>query len=131
MPCPFTGLKMFCAGLNCLSQHKNLTAFSHLQKLLCWMQIIFLSGKKCLWLPQQVNKLLVWQKDFGLAQNILGPGKGQGIWKLIKKHMREISPNLSKYCMSYLEIYMFNSFSRKKMVCVLLGTTFFYEILRI
>ena len=27
MPCPFTGLKMFCAGPNFLSQPKNLTAF--------------------------------------------------------------------------------------------------------
>ena len=37
-----------------------------LQKLLCrhkkqsyWMQIIFLSGTKCLWLPQYINKFLV------------------------------------------------------------------------
>ena len=27
MPCPFTGLKMFCAGPNILSQPKNLAAF--------------------------------------------------------------------------------------------------------
>ena len=57
-----------------------------LQKLLCrdknqfyWMQIIFLSGTKCLWLPQYVNKFLVWHKRCGPAQNILGPVKGQGI----------------------------------------------------
>ena len=43
------------------------------------MQIIFLSGTKCLWLPQYVNKFLVWHKKFGPAQNILGPVKGQGI----------------------------------------------------
>ena len=50
-----------------------------LQKLLCqhknqfyWMQIIFLSGTKCLWLTQYVNKFLVWYKKFGPAQNILG-----------------------------------------------------------
>ena len=56
------------------------------QNLLCrhknrfyWMQIIFLSGTKYLWLPQYVNKFLVWHKKFGLAQNILGPVKGQGI----------------------------------------------------
>ena len=43
-----------------------------LQKLLCrhkkqfyWMQIIFLSGTKCLWLTQYVNKFLVWHKKFG------------------------------------------------------------------
>ena len=57
-----------------------------LQKLLCrhkkqfyWMQIIFLSGTKCLWLPQYVNNFLVWHKNLGPAQNILGPVKGQVI----------------------------------------------------
>ena len=43
------------------------------------MQIIFCSGTKCLQLAQNVNKFLVHQKKFGLAQNILGPVKGQGI----------------------------------------------------
>jgi hypothetical protein len=43
------------------------------------MQIIFLSGTKCLWLAQYVNKFLVRHKKFGPAQNILGPVKGQGI----------------------------------------------------
>ena len=43
------------------------------------MQIIFLSGTKCLWLQQYVNKFLVWHKKFGSAQNILEPVKGQGI----------------------------------------------------
>ena len=40
-----------------------------LQKLFCrhknqfyWMHIIFLSATKCLWLPQYVNKFLVWHK---------------------------------------------------------------------
>ena len=42
------------------------------------MQIIFLYGTKCLWLPQYVNKFLVWHKKFGPAQTILGPVKGQG-----------------------------------------------------
>ena len=42
------------------------------------MQIIFLSGTKCLLLPQYVNKFLAWHKKFGPAQNILGPVKGQG-----------------------------------------------------
>ena len=60
-----------------------------LQKLLCrhknqfyWMQIIFLSGTKFLWLPQYVNEFLVWLKKFGPAQNILVPVKGQGIYFL-------------------------------------------------
>ena len=43
------------------------------------MQIIFLSGTKCLWLAQYVNKFLGWLKKFGPAQNILGPVKEQGI----------------------------------------------------
>ena len=57
-----------------------------LQKRLCqhknqfyWMQIIFCSGTKCLWLAQYVNKFLVWHKKIGLARNILKPAKGQGI----------------------------------------------------
>ena len=57
-----------------------------LQKVLCrhkkqfyWMQIIFLSGRNCLWLLQYVNKFLVWHKKFRPAQNILGPVKGKGI----------------------------------------------------
>ena len=43
------------------------------------MQIIFLSGTKCLLLPQYVNKFLVLRKKIEPAQNILGPLKGQGI----------------------------------------------------
>ena len=48
-----------------------------LQKLLCqhknqfyWLQIIFWSGTKFLWLAQYVNKFLVWHTKFGPAQNI-------------------------------------------------------------
>ena len=57
-----------------------------IQILLCrhknefyWIQIIFLSDTKCLWLPQYLDKFLVWHKKFGPALNILGPVKGQGI----------------------------------------------------
>ena len=60
-----------------------------LKKLLCrhknqfyWMQIIFLSGTKCFWMTQNVNKTLVCHKRFGPAQNILGPVKGQGKRKI-------------------------------------------------
>ena len=38
-----------------------------------------LSGTKCLWLPQYVNRFLVWHKKFGPTINILGPVKGNGI----------------------------------------------------
>ena len=80
---------------NILSQPKNLTAFTlvPLQKLVCWhknqfywMQTIFLSGTKGLWLPQYVNKFLVWHKKFGPAQNILGPVKGQGIRENVQNY---------------------------------------------
>ena len=80
MPCPFTGPKIFWASPK-IWLHLVL-----LQKLLCrhknqfyWMQIIFLSGTKCLWLPQNENKFLVWHKKFGPALIILGPVKGPGI----------------------------------------------------
>ena len=50
------------------------------------MQIIFLSGTKCLRLPQYVNKFLVWHKKFGPAKNFLRPVKGQGI-RVLFVHM--------------------------------------------
>ena len=43
------------------------------------MQIIFLSGTKCLWLAQYVNNFLLQQKKCGPTQNILWPVEGQGI----------------------------------------------------
>ena len=92
IPCPFTGRKMFCAGPSFWVSPKIWLHLVPLQKLLCWhknqfywMQIIFLSGTKCLWLPQYVNRFLVWHKKFGPAQNILGPVKGQGISFFVKK----------------------------------------------
>ena len=51
------------------------------------MQIIFLSGTKCLRQPQYANKFLVRHKKFGPSQNILGPVKGQGISGLIIQPM--------------------------------------------
>ena len=71
---------------NFLSQPKNLIVFSASSKIFVPTQKIillnannFLSGTKCLRLPQYVNKFLVWHKKFGPAQNIFGPVKGQGI----------------------------------------------------
>jgi hypothetical protein len=81
-----------------LSQHNNLTAFSASQKLLCrhknqfyWMQIMLLSGTKCLWLTQYVNKFLVRLKKFGPAQNILHHLKGQGKSKQESTKLNAIS----------------------------------------
>ena len=86
MLCPFIGPKMFCAGPNFLSQPKNLTAFSASSKTFVLAQKPILlnanhlfAGTKCLWLPQYVNKFLVWHKKFGPEQKILGPVKGEGI----------------------------------------------------
>jgi hypothetical protein len=72
-----------------------------LQNLLCrhknqfyWVQIIFLSGKKSLQLPQCVSKFLVWHKKFGPAQNILGLVKGQGINRYLSIFLSRIYSRL-------------------------------------
>jgi hypothetical protein len=77
---------MFCADPNFLSLSKNLTSFSAssnpfvpAQKQILLNANHLFVWHKFLWLPQYVNKFLVLQKKFGLAQNILGPVKGQGI----------------------------------------------------
>ena len=58
MPCPFTGPKMFCAGLNILCQSKNLTAFNASSKPFAPAQKTNLLN---------ANHILVWQKIFGTA----------------------------------------------------------------
>ena len=73
MPCPFTGLKMFCAGPNSLSQPKTLTAFSASSKT-------YVPAQKTILL--NANHLFVWHQKFEPAQNILGPIKEQGISEL-------------------------------------------------
>ena len=86
MPCPFKGPKMFCDGPNILSQPKHLTVFRVSSKT-------FVPTQKTILL--NANHFFVWHKLFvtatiiklvfclaqkiGLAQNILGPLKGQGI----------------------------------------------------
>ena len=55
MPCPFTCPKMFCAGLNILSQPKNLTAFSAYSET-------FLRAQKPILM--NANPLFVWHKMF-------------------------------------------------------------------
>ena len=62
MPCPFTEPKMFCAGPNILSQHKNLTAFSASSKT-------FVLAQKPI-LPN-ANHLFVWHKMFVTATKCL------------------------------------------------------------
>ena len=59
MPCPFTGLKLFCASPNFLSQPKNLTAFSASSKP-------FVSPQKSILLD--ANHLFVWHKMFVTAK---------------------------------------------------------------
>ena len=72
MPCPFTSPKMFCAGPNCLSQPKKLTAFSASSKT-------FVPAQKSILL--NANHLFVWHKMFVTAticKQIFGPA--QKIW---------------------------------------------------
>ena len=72
------------------------------KKQFYWMQIIFLSGTKCLRLPQYVNKFLVWHKKFGPAQNILGPVKGQGISIMLALKLGQLPKSWSRCPISYL-----------------------------
>jgi len=58
MPCPFTCPKMFCAGLNILSQPKNLTAFS------ASSESFVLAQKPIL---MNANHIFVWHKLFVTA----------------------------------------------------------------
>jgi hypothetical protein len=80
MPCPFTGPKTFCARpkiyvpivavTNILCQTKRWFALS---------KIDFCAGTKGFEDALNEVEFLGWLKKFGLAQNILGPVKGQGI----------------------------------------------------
>ena len=86
MPFPFTGLKMFCASPNFLSQPKNLTAFSASSKTFVPAQKPILLNANHLFVWHKMfgtgtiyNKFLVRHKKRGSTQNILGPAKGQGI----------------------------------------------------
>ena len=74
---------MYCTGFLCTRYIFTVSVIQgmefqckHKNQFYC-MQNIFLSGTKCLWLPQYINKFLAWHKRFGPAQNILGPVKGQ------------------------------------------------------
>ena len=58
MTCSFTGRKMFCAGPNILSQHKNVTAFSASSKTFVLAQTPILLNS---------NHLFVWHKMFVTA----------------------------------------------------------------
>jgi hypothetical protein len=78
MPCPFTGLKMFCAGPNFLSQIKNVFTYcgSHkhfvADKKMTFSKVGFCAGTKC-------SQIFGLTQKFGPAQNILGPVKRQDI----------------------------------------------------
>ena len=86
MPCPFTGRKMFCASPNFLSDQKFIYILCQSRKF-CARQKDDLHSVKLVFVPVQkfleealnAVKFWGWVKKFGLAQNILGPVKGQGI----------------------------------------------------
>ena len=71
----------FYRSRNVLRRHKN---------QFYWMQIIFLSGIKCLWLAQYVNKFLVRHKKCGPTQNILGPVKKDSGWDGYKREILDL-----------------------------------------
>ena len=80
MPCPFTGRKMFCASSNFLSQPKKFDCIQCLFKnFFAGTKTNFNECKSSFCLAQYLIKFLVWHRQFGPAQNILGPVKGQGI----------------------------------------------------
>ena len=88
MPCPFTGPKMFWAGSNFLCRTKNFFYILWQSQTFCARQkddlhsvkLLFCAGTKVFEEAiLNVVKLLGLLNKFGLAQNILGPVKGQGI----------------------------------------------------
>ena len=86
MPCPFTGAKMFWAVPNVLCQTKTYLQILEVTNILCqtkrWFafsKIGFCAGTKSFEEALNAVKFLIWFKNFGPAQNILGPVKGQGI----------------------------------------------------
>ena len=87
MPCPFTGRKMFCTGPIFLCWTKNLFTYcashNHFvpdKKMICISgKIGFCACTKVFEEALNTVKFLDWLKNFGPAQNILGPVKGQGI----------------------------------------------------
>ena len=91
MPCPFTGPKMFCAGPIFWASLKIWLHLMPVKNNLCktkrWFafsKIVFCASTKVFEEALNSVKFLDWLKKFGLAQNILGPLKGQGIsiWRL-------------------------------------------------
>ena len=84
MPCPFTGPKMFWDGPNFLCQTKNLFTYCGSHKHFVpgkdeFSKIGFCARTKVFEEALNAVKVLGWLKEFGPAQNILGPVKGQGI----------------------------------------------------
>ena len=80
MPCTFTGPKMFCAGPNFLSQHKNLTAFKgqliskYLYEIIVWTKIptkILIVSALALSEQKLSNFLLVFWSKRRLQKDIL------------------------------------------------------------
>ena len=94
MPCPFTGPKCFVPFQIFWASPKIWLHLVPLQKLLCrhknqfyWMQIIFLSGTKCLWLLQYVPKFLALHyldKNY-LIELLLG---NRFFFRFAKKHLK-------------------------------------------
>jgi hypothetical protein len=87
MPCPFTGPKMFWAGPNVFVPDQKFIYILWQSQTFCARQkddlhsvkLVFCAGTKVFEEALNIVKFLGWFKNFGLAQNIFGPEKGQGI----------------------------------------------------
>ena len=104
---------------NILCQTKRLFAFS---------KIGFCAGTKVFEEALNAVKLLGWLKKFGLAQNILGPVKGQGISFLIQG-TRTLACMGAQNCIdSHLDIFSFvlanSSYTNKHVPRVELNSKF-------
>jgi hypothetical protein len=87
MPCPFTGPKMFWAGPNVFVPDQKFIYILWQSQTFCArrkddlhsVKLVFCAGTKVFEEVLNIVKILGCFKQFGLAQNILGPEKGQGI----------------------------------------------------
>ena len=86
MPCPFTGPKMFCAGPHFWvgpKMYLHIVPVTEIlwqtKRWLAFSKIGFCAGTKVFEDALNAVKFLGWLKKFGLAQNILGLVKVQGI----------------------------------------------------
>ena len=105
-PCSSTGAKMFWAGPKFCAQPKIYLWIVLVQNL-CqtkrWFTLFKIISWKVLDRLLNINQFLVQHKEFGSAQNSLGPVKEQGIylWNWFQMHQPIFDPLLFAYLMMY------------------------------